>query len=330
MDSRFNRHADRLAERHGEKVWRLGIDAGFTCPHREGGRGKGGCSFCSPEAGLATYQHDGIRIVTDLEEQIERAVGFTSRRYGGRLFFLYFQAYSCTNLPPKALKAVYDRALAALERVAPGSLRGIVVSTRPDCFDAEKAGILASYAASGLEVWLEFGLQSSNEETLLRINRGHSARDYAEAASIAGKAGLRRAVHIILGLPGEGRAEMLETVEFAVRCGLEGIKFHDLRLAEGSALARQYPAGEFAPLHPSRLPALLADCLELLPSDVEVLRLCSDFLPGAALNIFPPPEKNRLYLAVQAELERRGSRQGAKRSQPLGLGPTGSREAKAP
>jgi radical SAM protein (TIGR01212 family) len=311
MESRFNRHADRLIERHGEKVWRLGIDAGFSCPHREGGRGRGGCAFCAPEAGLATYQHEGQRLVTDLEEQIRRAVAFTRRRYRSRLFFLYFQAYSCTNLPAAELKLVYDRAIATLEEIAPGSLRGMVISTRPDCFDERKAELLASYAGSGHEVWLELGLQSSNDDTLRRVRRGHGASDYARASEIAGEAGLRRAVHVMLGLPGEGRAEMLETMDFIRRCGLEGVKFHDLRLALGSALAKQYPAGEYAPLHPSRLPALLADCLERLPPEVEVLRLCADFLPGAALNIFQPPEKNRLYLAVEAELQRRDTRQGS-------------------
>lgn len=311
MESRFNRHADRLVERHGDRVWRLGLDAGFTCPHREGGRGSGGCSFCSPEAGLAVYQHEGARVVTDLEEQIRRAIGFTQRRYGAHLFFLYFQAYSCTNLSPDELKSIYDRAVAVLARAAPGALRGIVVSTRPDCFDAEKAGLLASYASSGLEVWLELGLQSANDATLARIHRGHDSRAYAEAAAAAGRAGLRRAAHIILGLPGEGRADMLETVKFAVRCGLEGVKFHNLRLALGSALARRYPAGEFAPLHPGRLPGLLADCLELLPPDIEVMRLCADFGSGAAIDVFPLPEKASLYRAVEAELERRGARQGS-------------------
>ncbi|MDP2790308.1 MAG: TIGR01212 family radical SAM protein [Rectinemataceae bacterium] len=311
MDSRFNRHADRLIERHGEKVWRLGIDAGFTCPHREDGRGAGGCIFCSPEAGLATYQHEGRRLVTDLEEQISRAVGFTRSRYKARLFFLYFQAYSCTNLPPDRLKTIYDRAIAILAGIAPGSLRGLVVSTRPDCFDAEKAALLASYAASGLEVWLELGLQSSSDATLRLINRGHSAQAYADAADIAGKAGLRRAVHVMLGLPGEGRRQMLDTIGFVAACGGEGIKFHDLRLAHGAALTRSYPAGEYAPLHPSRLPGLLTDCLEILPPKVEVMRLSADFRQGEALDVFPPTEKTRLYTAVEAELRRRGTRQGS-------------------
>lgn len=316
MDSGFNRHADRLIERHGEKVWRLGIDAGFTCPHRAGGqggggRGAGGCSFCSPEAGLATYQHEGRRLVTDLEEQISRAVGFTRSRYKARLFFLYFQAYSCTNLPPDELRAIYDRAIAILAGVAPGSLRGMVVSTRPDCFDAEKAALLASYAASGLEVWLELGLQSSSDATLGLINRGHSAQDYANAVEIAGKAGIRRAVHVMLGLPGEGRRQMLDTIGFVAACGGEGIKFHDLRLVHGAALTRAYSAGEYAPLHPSRLPGLLADCLEILPPHFEVMRLSADFRPGEAIDIFPSMEKTRLYMAVEAELRRRGTRQGS-------------------
>jgi radical SAM protein (TIGR01212 family) len=245
-----------------------------------------------------------------LEEQVDRAVRFTRERYGARLFFLYFQAYSCTNLPVARLAEVYGDAIACLESIAPGSLRGLVVSTRPDCFDAGKAELLASHASRGLEVWLELGLQSANDDTLRAINRGHNAASYARAAAIAGKSGLRRAAHVLFGLPGEGRKEMLDTVRFAAACGLEGIKFHDLRLVKGSALERSYPAGEFAPLHPSRLPSLLADSLELLPETVEVLRLTADFSRGASLDLFRPPEKLRIYQAVGEELARRGSRQG--------------------
>ncbi|HEY9054173.1 MAG TPA: radical SAM protein, partial [Rectinemataceae bacterium] len=204
MESRLNRHADRLLERHGERVWRLGLDAGFACPHRASGRGRGGCSFCSPEAGLAAYQHEGSRLVVGLEEQIERAVLFSERRYGAKRFFLYFQAYTCTNLPEDELAPIYDRAIGCLESLRPGSLAGIVVSTRPDCFDQGKAELLSGYARSGLEVWVELGLQSSDEASLARMRRGHDSASYARAAEVAGQAGLRRAVHLILGLPGEG------------------------------------------------------------------------------------------------------------------------------
>ncbi len=329
MESRLNRHGDRLAERHGDRVWRLGLDAGFSCPHRTAGRGRGGCSFCSPEAGLAAYQKDGTRIVVELREQIERAVKFSERRYGGRLFFLYFQAYSCTNLPLPELAVVYGKAIDHLERFRPGSLAGMVVSTRPDCFDADKAELLASYARSGLEVWVEMGLQSSNDASLKRIRRGHDAVAYARAAGIAGQAGLRRAVHLILGLPGERREQMMESVEFSSAAGIEGIKFHDLRLARGSAMEREYLGGELSPMHPNRLPALLADCLEILPARVEVMRLSADFPKRAALDPLGYWEKTRLYMAVEAELAARGTRQGDKAGEKTQSRPGGDHGGKA-
>jgi len=334
MDSRFNRHSERLTERFGQKVWRLGLDAGFGCPHREGasatggGRGPGGCVFCSPEAGLAAYQRGVAAGISPLEAQIRRAVQFARTRYGAQAFFLYFQAFSCTNLPLAELRRIYDSAIRILEGYAPGSLKGLVVSTRPDCFDEEKAELLAGYqrfspSRPGLEVWLELGLQSADPETLTRINRRHTVEDYVRANRIAGAAGLRRSVHLILGLPGEGRKQMLTTVEFANRQGIEGVKFHDLRLAKGSSLAAQFPAGEFMPLYPGRLPELLADCVELLDPSVEVMRLCADFSGDSAINVFAPPDKNRLYAEVERELTRRGTRQGARS---LRTGQTGWRE----
>jgi radical SAM protein (TIGR01212 family) len=340
----FNSHAKRLAERHGHKVWRLGIDAGFGCPHRQGGRGKGGCSFCSADAGLAVYQRTTEPL--DVREQIRRAMLFTIKRYRAHAFFLYFQAYSCTNLPVDLLSPVYDGAikhfheLAAAVRdelIANGGLSpeeaekssfqldGMVVSTRPDCFDEAKAALLASYANEDFEVWVEFGLQSAHDETLKRIHRGHSSADYVKAIEEAGRYSsggvfpsamipgkLRRAVHLILGLPGEGREMMMETVRFVAAHGVEGVKFHDLRLAKGSAMERSFQAGEFFPLHPSRLPGLIADCLELFPENVEVIRLCSDFARGETLDVFDPPDKNKLHEAVSDELARRGSHQGAR------------------
>ncbi len=311
MESRFNRHSDRLAERHGERVWRIGLDAGFGCPHRKGGRGEGGCTFCASDAGLAAYQHDGARLVEDLDEQLNRGLGFMRSRYKARLFFLYFQAYSCTNLPAAQLAPIYDKAIALFKAKAPGALKGLVVSTRPDCLDKPKAELLASYAAGGLEVWLELGLQSSKDSTLARINRGHDVQAFIDAARISQGLGLKRACHLMLGLPGESKNDMLQSARFAADQGMEGIKLHDLRLLKGSALARRLPSGEFSPLHPSRLPALLAEILEILPWEVEILRLSADFPKGDCLDMFPPPEKYQLYTAVEGILAARNTRQGS-------------------
>jgi radical SAM protein (TIGR01212 family) len=310
----------RLAERHGDRVWRIGLDGGFPCPRRAGGRGAGGCAFCSPRAALAPYQGaplgdlgepGGKAALASLAAQVRAGSAFLSRRYGAKLFMLYFQAYTSTDAPEAAIRASVDASIEALEAARPGSLRGLVVSTRPDCFDEGKARLLAEYAAGGLELWVELGLQSANEATLARMRRGHGVAEFLSARRVAGDAGLRTAAHLILGLPGEGRPEMLSTVGLVAALGLEGVKFHDLHLARGSALAAEYPAGELTLIHPARLPPLLADCLERLPPACEVMRLCSDAGSGERLAPRRPVDKARLYRAVEAELGARGSRQGS-------------------
>ena len=333
----INWHSDRLKERYGEHVWRLGIDAGFSCPHRSPDRLKGGCRFCAPDGNIAAYQKAANSVPT-VAQQIERALVFTRRRYHAKAFFLYFQAYSCTNAPVKALAAIFDNAIDALwmaldkitrlegdginfshkepgaATVAPQSstspLKGIIVSTRPDCFDSEKAALLASYRERGMEVWVELGLQSAHEETLLFIRRGHGVKEFLDAMEIAGKAHLRRAVHLMLGLPGESHSMMLETARIVANTGTEGVKFHDFRIAKGSAFARAFQCGEITAMHPSRLPGLLADCLEVLPPSTEIIRISADFRPEEAINIHAPLDKHYLARLVEDELRRRGSCQG--------------------
>jgi len=318
-ESLIRRHAQALKARHGDRVWRIGIDGGFSCPNRPIWRGPGGCSYCAPGAARAPYLPDGESAI---EGQVEAGLDFLRRRYGARLFFPYFQAYSSTFATAAELRRRYDGALRAVGERAPGGLRGLVVSTRPDCVDDEKAALLASYAERGLEVWVELGLQSSHDETLRRIRRGH---DYARFVGAlltlraAGRASarLRTAVHLILGLPGETEADMLETVSRIASLGLDGVKFHDLLLPRGSALASEYLSGELTLLHPARMPGLLADCLERLDPACEVIRLRSDAPSGEILAPRRRPDKSDLYRTVEAELASRGSRQGTRR----GLGP---------
>jgi radical SAM protein (TIGR01212 family) len=302
-------------ERHGLRVWRVAVDGGFSCPNRSlGGRGPGGCAYCSPAAGRSPYLEPLFRSAAaekgihcraaSVGAQIDSAMAFLSRRYGARAFFLYFQAFSSTNAPVEVLRSVYDEALSKAE------FRGLVVSTRPDCVDEDKAELLRSYADRGLEVWVELGLQSALERSLVRIGRGHGVEAFLFARRLLAERGIRTAVHLILGLPGESRADMLEGPRLLAELGLEGVKFHDLRVVRGARLAAEYLSGEVVPLHPSRLPSLLADCIELLPPGCEVMRLCSDFPSGECLAPKRLPEKGALYRAVEAELESRGTRQG--------------------
>jgi uncharacterized protein len=312
--SRINRHADALRARFGERVWRIGLDGGFSCPNRREGRGQGGCSYCAPSAARALYLPRGE---SSIAAQVEAGVSFLERRYGARLFFPYFQAFSSTFAPVDLLRERYDEALRAVRERAPGGLRGLVVSTRPDCIDEEKASLLADYAKTGLELWVELGLQSTHDRTLARIGRGHDFAAFERANEILRAAShdsgrIRTAVHLILGLPGESEADMLETVARIASLGMDGVKFHDLLIMKGSALASEYLAGNLSLFPPARLPGLLADCLELLDPACEVIRLRSDAPSAEILAPRQRPDKTALYMAVEAELAYRDSRQGAR------------------
>ncbi len=334
MDSeapRIHWHSASLRERYGLPVWRLGIDAGFSCPHRSDDRLLGGCRFCAPDGNISAYQKSRP-VLPSVEAQISRALEFTARRYGAQAYFLYFQAYTCTNAPVETLRRIYDETITAFARacgqlyetrgpglppkvaqrlrVSPQALKGIIVGTRPDCFDATKAALLAEYAQRGLEIWVEFGLQSSHDDTLSFIKRNHDVSSYRAAMEIARHAGLKRTTHLMLGLPGESREMMIESARVAARTETEGIKFHDFRIARGSAFARSFPAGEIVQIHPARLPSLLADCLEVIPPATEIMRLSSDFRPEECIDLHPPLDKHILAHLVEKELIRRGSRQG--------------------
>ncbi|MDH7483288.1 MAG: radical SAM protein [Spirochaetales bacterium] len=330
----INWHGARLQERHGTRVWRLGLDAGFSCPHRSPDRTRGGCRFCASDGNLAAYQK-GAPCLPSLEQQIARALLFTRLRYKASAFFLYFQAFSCTFAPLDRLKTIYDEAIATFSRlidapehvlrdraslirsdssaVPPGispHLKGLVISTRPDCFNRDTAELLASYQRKGLEIWIEFGLQTIHASSLWFIRREHGVETFIHAMNLAQDAGLHRAVHLILGIPGESRTMMLETVALTASLNPEGIKLHDLKIVQGSAFARMFTTGELALLHPSRLPSLLADCLERLPPQTEIMRITSDFQPDELLALYPAIDKHKLARLVQQELEQRRSWQG--------------------
>jgi len=250
-------------------------------------------------------------VAESLDLQVGRGLAFLERRYKATMFFLYFQAFSSTFAPLEVLRERYDAAISSLERRRPSSLRGLVVSTRPDCVSAEVAELLESYARRGLEVWVELGLQSAVDATLERINRGHRVEDFARARALLSRPGIRTAAHLIIGLPGEGRDEVLAGPRLLAELGVEGVKFHDLFVPRGSALAGEYLSGELALLSPERYLGYLADSIELLPPETEVIRLCSDAQAGERLAPRSRDDKFLIYRGLEAELLRRGSRQGA-------------------
>ncbi|MEJ2685965.1 MAG: TIGR01212 family radical SAM protein [Gammaproteobacteria bacterium] len=258
--------------RYGERVHKLAIHAGFTCPNRDGTRGRGGCTFCnnvsfSPNA----------RSEPDIAGQIEAGRRVIAKRTGARRFIAYFQAYTNTYHDPVRLDALYRQALAEPDVV------GLAVGTRPDCVPEPVLDLLAGYRDRGWEVWLELGLQSAFRKTLERVNRGHGFEEYREAVRAAHARGLSVCTHLIVGLPGEGREQAMGSLERVLELGVEGLKLHPLHVVKGTALANQWRAGEYRPLELEEYVDTAARMVRLTPPHVVFHRLTGTASPSLLL-----------------------------------------------
>lgn len=296
---RWNRYSDWLRARYGARTARVPVDGGFSCPNRRPD-GSGGCTFCDTAGSRSPLLGSARRI----EEQVDRAAAFQRARYGAEVLLLYFQAFSATYAPAARLRELYDAALAR------AAYRGLIVATRPDCLDPEKAGLLASYRDRGLDVWVELGLQSSNDATLARIRRGHGAADFTAARELLRDLGIPVSAHVVFGLPGETEADMLGTVRFLANLRVEGIKIHDLHIPWGCELYGEVLEGELALLSPRRHLDLCVRSLEILPPETVIQRLTTDTpqdrraLPRRGI------EKAAFLRNLDAELARRDTWQG--------------------
>ncbi len=308
-DAPYLTYARYLRDRFGRSVYRVAVDAGLGCPNRESGRGNGGCIYCGENGSRAPYL-EGARGAEQagqagsLRRQIETSIAFVRRRYSADAFILYFQAFSNTNAPVDELARIYDEGLAA----AP--FLGLNVATRPDCIDEGKARLLAGLRERGLEVWVEMGLQSANDRTLALIGRGHDAAHYQRAYHILKAAGLKVAVHLILGLPGESAADMERTALFVAGLEPDGVKIHNLHIPTDTCLARDYLRGEVTAPGPEHHMEYAIALIERLPPYTVIMRLTSDTPTGrlAAPRGFWP--KSRFAVRLTHEMRRRAARQG--------------------
>ena len=258
-----------LRARFGERVQKVTLDAGFTCPTRDGTKGRGGCIYCNAYGSGTGAARLGLDIRTQMLEGMVRL----EKRYKARKFLAYFQAYSNTYAPLEVLRERYDQALVD-ERVV-----GLCIGTRPDCVDEAVLDLLASYQDRGLMVWLELGLQSIHDETLRRIERGHTYADFEKALLAAKDRGLLVCVHIIFGLPGEGPEEMLATIKRLAELPVDGLKFHELYVVKGSKLEKIYLREEYKPLLQNEYVDLVCESLAMLPWRVVIQRLTGDPRP---------------------------------------------------
>jgi hypothetical protein len=296
----FNSYSSYLKRRHGGRTYRVAVDGGFSCPNRLTGRDSEGCSFCDSRGARASYIETADRI----RAQVDRGVAFLTRRYGAKYFALYFQAFTSTFGTPEELRGVYDAGLSAYP------FRELVVSTRPDAVDRARAELLASYQTAERDVWVELGLQTAHDVGLREIRRGHTVADFLRAYEILREAGVHIGVHVINGLPGEGLREIEETAAFVAGLHPDGVKIHNLHVSRGTALYREYLAGNMSLPAPHRQLQYAARFIELLPPETVIMRISCDTprdfraLPRRVL------PKQQLYAALTEELERRGSWQG--------------------
>lgn len=290
-----------LTARFGRRVQKIALDAGFTCPNRDGTVGVGGCLYCNARgSGTGAFSRG-----QSLTAQLQAAALGLTRRYGPCAFIAYFQGFTNTYAPVDRLRALYDEALAF-----PGVV-GISIGTRPDCVPDEVLGLLAGYARRHL-VWLELGLQSAQDATLRRLNRGHDVACFVDAVRRAAALGLEVVAHVILGLPGEGREEMLATARFLGGQPLQGVKLHLLYVVAGSGLARLFEAGDYTPLTEAEFVSLAVDFLEELPPQLVIHRLTGDPHPEELLAPAWCRDKHRVLTRIREEFQRRGSRQGSR------------------
>jgi len=296
---RYRKLGAFLSDTFGEKVYKIGVYGGFTCPNRDGSKGSGGCLYCNPASSAPVNYVPGMSVT----EQLAVGCRYLGRRHGSRRFIAYFQDYSTTYADVDRLEALYREALAS-----PGIV-GLALCTRPDCLSAEILDLLATLNRETF-LWVELGLQSAHEATLAFLNRCHSVADSRRAITGLRRRDIAVSGHVILGLPGESRDAMRATAGVLTETGVHGAKLHNLHVVADTPLAEMHRRGEYQALTMTRYIELAIDFLEHLPPAVVIQRLCGDAPPRLTVAPDWAPRKMVVVNAIEQELVRRDTWQG--------------------
>lgn len=253
-----------LKSKYGEKVYKLSLHADVTCPNRDGSKGIGGCTFCNNKS---FFPNDFE--IKSVSEQVNNNVERLTEKTRAKKFIAYFQAYSNTYGELQYLQQMY------LEALNSPCVIGLCIGTRPDCLTDEVLALLNRIKGLGYEVWIELGLQSSHNQTLDAINRGHSFEDYEDAITRTRLYGLNVCTHLIAGLPGENKSMILESWRKVLDLGVEGVKWHPLHVVKGTQLARQWKAGDYEPIDRDTYLDIVGSALIETPPEVIVHRVMS-------------------------------------------------------
>ena len=296
---RYTTFSDELKRIFGCKVQRISVDAGFTCPNRDGSLDTAGCIFCGGH-GSGSY---GIRRDLDISDQLEDGKEVMRRKYRADKFIAYFQAYSNTYAAVGHLRRLFSEALTVSD------VTGLILATRPDCLPDDVLDYLQELSCQTY-LWVELGTQSIYDRSLKLMNRRHDHSCSVEAVKRTKLRGLRVCAHIILGIPGETRDEMLAMAGELNRLGVDGVKLHLLHVMKGTVLAEMYGRGEVKVMDRDSYAGLVCDFLELLDPRILIHRLTGD---GGHDNLIAPLwslKKFEVLNLIDAEMERRGTSQG--------------------
>ena len=259
MEKRYYSYSEYLRKTFAKKVYKITLDAGFYCPNRDGKISFGGCLFCD-EVGSFSRCND---IELTIQEQIKTSIEKLSNQFKAEEFIAYFQSYSNTYGSVEKLKEIYDSVFFD-DRIV-----GISIGTRPDCVDSEKLDLISTYK----NPWIEYGLQSANDETLCLINRGHDFNCFKNAVIETKKRGIKVCAHIILGFENETRKDMLETAKKLAELDIDGIKIHMLTVLKDSPLYEKYQQKPFYLMNMEQYCEIVCDILEILPKTCSIQRI---------------------------------------------------------
>ena len=254
-----------LRNKFGEKIYKISLDGGFTCPNRDGKVAKGGCTFCSARG---SGDFAGSRILSITEQFADRKEMMEKKWKDGK-YIAYFQAYTNTYAPVEELRKKYEEALAQKNVIA------LSIATRPDCLDDDILDYLEELNKKTY-LWVELGLQTINDKTARNFNRGYDFETFDSSLKKLQERGIEVVVHTIFGLPGETKEDMLKTVDYVAHSGAQGVKFHLLHLMQGTKMVEQYESGELQLLSKEDYIDLICKAIAMIPEEMVVHRLTGD------------------------------------------------------
>jgi len=283
----------------GEKVFRIGLCGGFTCPNRDGTRGSGGCVFCNTLSSNPLGYKEGM----SLTEQLDNGAEYVRHRHHAHKFIAFFRDYTSTYKSPQKLEAMYEEAISY-----PGVV-GLALSTRPDCLSDEVVSVLKKIAKKTF-LMVEVGVQSSKDESLTFINRCHTALESSQALIRLKEARIHSSIHVILGLPGESREDMLDTISFVVKSGACAVKLHNLHVVKDTKLEDIFKSSDMKLMTFDEYVETVITCLEHLPPNIIIQRTTGE--APRRLTIAPHWSINKIKVvnSIIAEMDRRDTWQG--------------------